>query len=308
MPLKEHKVFSPSPDPDGRLWRYMSVSKFLSLLQRKCLFFANLELMARSDPFEGVLPASRFVHRAWNSIDDVPEEIRVKIRRARYARRHEVETDTLKLKRYKEIAELRIRQAYLYRKSCFINCWHINDAESAAMWDIYSHRNEGIAIVSSENLLRRALEKSKLDIYCGVVQYDDYNSSDFVIEDGNALSPVIFKRNSFSYEAEYRLVYWDTSVTHKRLYSLDGYIEHEGLIFEIKKGQTMTVGRTEAEIEKLEIRPGHYIECEINSLIKEIFVSPLAPSWFLEMVGNVAKTYNCSAEIKQSDIFAQPLK
>jgi hypothetical protein len=66
MTFKRHPTFTPTPNEDSKLWRYMNLPKFLSLLQTKSLFLCNLELMARSDLFEGTLPSSRFKHRKWN--------------------------------------------------------------------------------------------------------------------------------------------------------------------------------------------------------------------------------------------------
>ena len=43
------------------------------------------------------------------------------------------------------------------RKETFANCWHANDTESIAMWELYSNR--GVAIRSKVGLLQLSLEE-----------------------------------------------------------------------------------------------------------------------------------------------------
>ena len=48
-----------------------------------------------------------------------------------------------------------------------VNCWHINEHESAAMWDLYLKSNEGIAIQSTYQKLAirsRMTMTSTLDV------------------------------------------------------------------------------------------------------------------------------------------------
>jgi hypothetical protein len=81
--------------------------------------------------------------------------------------KREEEDINIGFRRLKELAELRIRQAYAYRKSYFINCWHLSEYESSAMWDIYSRKNEGIAILSSETNFMKAFRDVTQDIMGG---------------------------------------------------------------------------------------------------------------------------------------------
>lgn len=39
----------------------------------------------------------------------------------------------------------------LNRKWVCINCWHLNEFESAAMWSLYTNKNQGIAIQTTYN-------------------------------------------------------------------------------------------------------------------------------------------------------------
>jgi hypothetical protein len=65
-----------------------------------------------------------------------------------------------------------IQQFRLYREVVLINGWHYNEYESAAMWNLYSHENAGIAIQSTTTKLSKCFEDNKKDtIWIGKVQY-----------------------------------------------------------------------------------------------------------------------------------------
>lgn len=46
-----HRLFSPPPNSETRVWHYMDLFKFLSLIDRSALYFARLDSL--DDPFEG---------------------------------------------------------------------------------------------------------------------------------------------------------------------------------------------------------------------------------------------------------------
>jgi hypothetical protein len=306
MPFKRHPIFQPAPSEESKLWRYMGLPQYLSLLQSKSLFFCNLEVMARSDPFEGTLPASRFVHRKWESIDDIPE----RIRKGHQRLPSQVESDpAFELKKLKDEAELRIRHAYASRRSYFINCWHLSEFESSAMWRIYSRRNEAIAILSSESRFRAAFADAFQDIMGGRITYGEYANEDFKMDESNALSPVLHKRNSYSYEQEYRLVYWNTSVISKQIKAQNGFFRWDGnIVPDTTSRGVVTVGRSLEEIEDQPITSGCSISCDINALIDAIYVSPSAESWLLSVVEDSSHKYGVDAQVVKSDLFSEPLR
>jgi hypothetical protein len=68
-----------------------------------------------------------------------------------------------------------IRQLKLYREVVLINGWHYNEYESAAMWNLYSHENAGIAIQSTTTKLSKCFEDNNKDtIWIGKVQYLEF--------------------------------------------------------------------------------------------------------------------------------------
>jgi len=89
-----------------------------------------------------------------------------------------------------------------YRMRTCINCWHLNEYESAAMWSLYSGTN-GIAIVSTVDRLVNAISGAPQAISIGQVRYVDFRSGEH--QTLQPLSePAMFKRKSFEHEQEIR--------------------------------------------------------------------------------------------------------
>lgn len=131
-PYREHPVFKPPEDPDVKIWKYMDITKYLSLLDSRALYFARADILAEFDPFEGQYPKEIVL----NLLDQA-----------------ETEDEKNHLKK--------ILGDTAFTKMLIINCWHINDIESYHMWKIYSKRNYGIVIQSTFNkLCARASEET----------------------------------------------------------------------------------------------------------------------------------------------------
>ncbi len=50
-----------------------------------------------------------------------------------------------------------------WREIILINSWHYNEYESAAMWDLYSQANAGIAVQSTYRKLRDSFQNNTDD-------------------------------------------------------------------------------------------------------------------------------------------------
>jgi hypothetical protein len=164
-----HQDFAPPADLDQPIWRYMSMTKFIALLERRAVFFARADLLG--DPWEGGRGQAN----------------------ARAAEHL-----------YPDGVSPLDRATHLIRQIA-VSCWHAQDGESAAMWSLYAGWNplqcEGLAIRST---FRRLLESVQGDnqIYAGQVLYQDYGR-DFIPED-NLFVAFMRKRRSFEHEREIR--------------------------------------------------------------------------------------------------------
>jgi hypothetical protein len=93
-------------------------------------------------------------------------------------------------------------------KRITVNCWHINEHESEAMWKLYSDSGKGIAIQTSIKSLRGAIDgiDDNILIQLGVVKYLDFhdrnlNPHDCIVD--GTFAPLL-KRISYVHEKELR--------------------------------------------------------------------------------------------------------
>lgn len=94
------------------VWRYMDLSKFLSLLYDQALWLSRADCLG--DPLEGSLPTPEFA---------VQQAMKEELEGISDARRSML-------------------------KSVYASCWHISEHESAAMWKLYAQSSDAIAIKS----------------------------------------------------------------------------------------------------------------------------------------------------------------
>ncbi len=131
-----HPAFTLPDDVDVKLWRYMDLTQFVSMLEEKGLLFTRADLF--DDKFEGTMsrPLHDFLEQ--QSLDP---------------RQH---ADHLRMTKGRS----------------FVSCWHMNDVESAAMWKIYSTAKESVCLQTTFARLRDALPG---DVYIGMVRYISYD-------------------------------------------------------------------------------------------------------------------------------------
>lgn len=170
-----HPCFPQPEQTEVKVWRYMTLAKLVSLIQKRSLFLSRLDQLA--DPYEGST-----TKRTAAGIDAFFEQIGSK-------------------NRYETLGEL-YRKA---REQTYVSCWHASENESEAMWKLYGGSG-GIAIQTTYAKLVESITDEH-NVYIGLVRYIDYDKASF--PDANAFHPVMHKRTSFAHEHEVRLVwYW----------------------------------------------------------------------------------------------------
>src|SRR6266581_7483717 len=133
---REPTMYSPGPsyveptDEHAKIWRYMDFTKFVSLLDKRALYFTRSDRF--SDKFEGAVPKPTIKAR-------------------------EVEVLGLETHLAEEALRVMSQGSRKVREWIFVNCWHMNNYESAAMWQLYAQKNEGIAIQSTFARLKDSL-------------------------------------------------------------------------------------------------------------------------------------------------------
>ncbi|MDO4308458.1 MAG: DUF2971 domain-containing protein [Eubacteriales bacterium] len=149
------------------------------------------------------------------------------------------------------------------RKKVYVSCFHINEYESAAMWKLYSS-DEGVAIKLNMKSLKASFDAEEKRIYIERVRYVDF-SRDF-IPDNNIVHLALSKRKSFEHEKELRCIFYD----YKAKYSQ---------------------------------QTGVSIKVDINELIKEVYISPYAPSYLKNQVEKISEIFGLKANVIRSPLY-----
>ncbi len=215
-------------DPDTIVWKYLDLSKFLDLLLSKKLF------MSRSDKFEDQYEGT-FSEPTYEEIKklavDNPEFLN-------YYKTH--------------------------REKVAISSWHINEYESFAMWQIFTKNNEGLAIQSTIGRLQKAVRpENNFDQYIGEVNYIDYKKEYIPFDD--LFFPFLFKRKSFQYEREVRIL-------------------------------------TDTSKSEIKLNDGLKINVDINQLIEKIYIHPKSENWYKKLVIELVERLGFGFEIEKSDL------
>lgn len=246
MGYVEHPLFTDPKDTD-KIWRYINFEKFQSLLDTQSLFFCRADVFI--DPFEGSLPKTEFEYR-----------------QATYRKLMEKSGDDPD----SDIGQAMVDALSLFNRKLtsisVINCWHHNETESDAMWQLYLKDNRGVAIRSTCDRLKSALSESEHEIHIGKVRYIDYENGIFFDKkefphlEYNTYTPFIHKRNHFAHEKEYRAI---TEVEHEQfVHDWESEENEKGIFIPVKIDELI-----EAVI--LPPKANEDIKREVESIVKE---------------------------------------
>lgn len=215
-------------DPNTIIWKYLDLSKFLDLLMSEKLFMSRSDKF--EDQYEGTFSEPTFEEIKKLSIDN---------------------SDFLKY--YKT-----------HREKVAISSWHINEYESFAMWQIFTQNSEGLAIQSTIGRLQESLvPEINFKQYIGEVNYIDYKKEHIPFDD--MFFPFLFKRKSFQYEGEVRII-------------------------------------TDIGESNIKINEGLKINVDINQLIKKIYIHPKSENWYKNLVIQLVKQLGFDFTIEKSDL------
>jgi len=245
---KDHPVFTPPNNEYATIWRFLDFTKFVSLLDRKSSYFCRADLIG-DDPFEGAY--SNYTLENIRNYWIVDEDWSMM-----------------------ELAHV-MDMAKNFPKFHYLNCWHVNDVESAAMWKLYTKdSNQTIVIKSTYKKLCQSFHKARFPIYIGLVNYIDYDTEEIPTDD--PLRPYVYKRKSFEHERELRAVISN--------------LPHNPWRDESQFGE-----------------PGLYIPTNLEYLIDKIYVAPASPPWFKDLVTALMEKYEIDKPIESSRLDERPM-
>lgn len=215
-------------DNNTIVWKYLDLSKFLDMLLSQQLF------MSRSDKFEDQYEGT-FSEPTFEEIKKIAAN------------------NPKFLDYYKS-----------HREKVVISSWHINEYESFAMWQIFTKNNEGLAIQSTIGRLKKALQPEKrIEQYIGNVNYIDYKKEYIPFDD--TFFPFLFKRKSFQYEREVRII-------------------------------------SDVSAQNISINEGLKINVDLNQLIEKIYIHPKSENWYKKLVIELVSKLDFKIEIEKSDL------
>ena len=215
-------------NPETIVWKYLDLSKFLDLLLSKKLFMSRSDKF--EDQYEGTFSEPTFEEIRKLSIDN-PDFLN-------YYKTH--------------------------REKVAISSWHINEYESFAMWQIFTQNSEGLAIQSTIGRLQKALQPEEhFQQYIGEVNYIDYKKEYIPFDD--LFFPFLYKRKSFQYEREVRII---SDVTQNNL----------------------------------KLNDGLKINVDVNLLIEKIYIHPKSENWYKNLVIQLVAKLAFDISIEKSDL------
>jgi hypothetical protein len=242
VPVVRHPVFEP-PEDEAAIWRYMDLPRFVSLLDRRALYFPSADRLG--DPFEGSYPAAN-----------------LEARRRLFGQR---------LGDYQQVPERERRRRL---RTTLVNCWHLNEVESAGMWRLYSGAGPGVAVRSSYARLVRSLEDAARPVFIGMVRYIRYEVE--TMPEDNYLAAFVHKRKGFEHERELRAI-------------VDARQDVDRAVPPAAWPET-----------------GEYVPVRLEDLVVAVHVSPSSPRWFVDVVRAVIQRFALPAQIVQSQLDGTP--
>lgn len=253
----EHPSFAQPENEDVKVWRYIDFTKLVSMLDTRSLYFTRSDKFG--DPFEGSYPRTNFLSRHLT-----PKDL------------SEQERDI-----YHKLAPDFSRIAREHRKYAGVNCWHMNEHESAAMWKLYLKSNEGVSIQSTYSKLRKCFVGDG-KVYVGIIKYIDYKTG-YIKDVANLFAPLMHKRISFAHECEVRAV----------VYRAPNPLPGPG------------GGVLDLSVETM--RHGVQVKVDLDVLVERIYVAPDAPEWFRDLVKSAVSQYGHKFEVIDSSLSERPI-
>lgn len=198
--------------------RYVELPKLFDLLLNQQMFFPTLQTLGTLDPFEcGMLPRQKWQrlkrheleNEAMSLLQFVPSRCQTGDRAEDFERYQQLVKKCPITGLRQHVAEL---QAALFKDRVVCNCWHADDAESDAMWKIYS-KGPGVMLESTVGQLMASIMGQYSRIFCSP-NPQHYEIAPIRYEDASSLTglpefyvdhPWLLKRRSFAHEKEIRI-------------------------------------------------------------------------------------------------------
>jgi len=264
------------PRDDQPIWRYLTFTKMVAMLLDRVLHFSRADTFL--DSFEiGIPRHDMAAARQWTAagIGDGT------ISRAGLISYLAAITNQPRPSFERMDDDQLVTQAMRYTsRALFVSSWHLNDGESAAMWDLYLGAEPGVAIQSTVGSLREQVDAGSGDteVFLGTVQYLDYGVDSW--GDFRAFNRVFHKRSSFEHERELRAVIVRPRYAELANLDLDAAMDAA--------------------------RNGIDVPIAVDRLVRQLWISPRADEWFGGLVERVVAQFDIRVPIVRSRLYDAP--
>lgn len=181
-----------------------------------------------------------------------------------------------------QLAELQALREWSY-----VSCWYDDHHESHAMWQIYGATHESVAIQTTDKELIKAnwTFPERPLTYFDKVRYVD------------PADPVAFQPKGATVLVNREAPSGFTSIFAAHAL----FMKHKG--YEYEQEMRLVVVDPLATANEQNPATGKYLAPEASrSMIQKIFIHPLAPSWFEDLVRSIATRFELNAPVARSSL------
>ena len=188
------------------VWRYMKFKRLKSMLNNKELYISNITDF--DDKFEGSIPKANarkrdeIIRRNFKENKKFYRNVESNIGRKLSIPYNDIDKF---IKWVKETNEQ-------LRNDIVVSCWYLMEYESLAMWKIYGHDENCVAIQTTFGKIKSLLEGNMNHVFIiGKIKYIDYQKGDYDLvdelqEENKTYIPYFHKYQSYDFERELRIL------------------------------------------------------------------------------------------------------
>ena len=252
-------------DMDLAVWRYIPLSKFISVLTFQALWFPKLNIL--QDQFERIMPEPT---------------------REMMNQRHQAMKKSFPAELHWQFDEMASRNEQDSRELWVMNCWFLCEAKSSRMWEEYGGENDAVAIRSTvrQLLANIGVPQDSHAAHIGRLKYIDHSNHMMSAYEANQGIERAFLKDEEKYSHEKELRIATLNVKTRYCVKPDGEPYKESEV----QGKNMNNYD----------EPGLYIAIRFNELVSEIVASPNSGEWLVLLLRRIVKLNNFNIPVSAS--------
>ena len=315
MPYQESDHFD-TPPKEEKIWRYMSIDKFIAMLYNNSLYFPNISLF--SDKKEGTL-SDKSLEEVYKTSLLNEENTPIKQDEAFRRMKEFIEDAEQFYTDYEAKAYLNYLHSFetllqiFSNHLMFCNSWFLKPAESHSMWEGYGDKTNptSVAIQTTISDLIQSFESTNYQIHIGEIKYKDYKIEDIEgYEDFSSkdltnpdtvlklfYAPILHKRNIYQEEKEIRVIVSFESICEEYLAGIIYTSEIPFYSDQLFRQGDQIFRQYDTNLMKDIPKKGILLENNLKTLLKKIVVSPNVKDYFYDPFEDIIKYYGIDPSI-----------